>query len=193
MLVDDRWLVDQVYQLHLLQVQYVDTVVGQVIDRLETLGIYDDTMIVVVSDHGVTLQPGCAWRGSTPETVGDIPPVPLFIKIPRQTTGGFDDYRALTTDVIPTIVDVFDIEVDWEFDGTSLVADQRPDRTSTVVAGNEGPIELVADGSAALARAAEKIERFGSDGPFGLAPPVNATCSVTRSPRSPPATPSTGC
>jgi len=46
--------------------------------------------------------------------------VPLFIKAPGQTDGLVDDQSAQSLDVLPSIVDLLDIEADWEFDGHSL-------------------------------------------------------------------------
>ena len=66
---DDEWLIDQTYARHLLQVQYVDTVLGRVIDRLEAAGTYDDTLLVVVADHGIAIRPNIEHRprpGRTP-------------------------------------------------------------------------------------------------------------------------------
>ncbi|HEX2368988.1 MAG TPA: sulfatase-like hydrolase/transferase, partial [Acidimicrobiia bacterium] len=53
----DAWLVEQAYQRHLVQVVYVDTVVGELIDRLERNGTYDDALVVVTADHGVAVRP----------------------------------------------------------------------------------------------------------------------------------------
>ena len=49
--------------------------------------------------------------------------MPLFIKAPGQTTGEIRDESAQTIDVLPTIVDLLDAEVSWEFDGHSLYDD----------------------------------------------------------------------
>ena len=46
--------------------------------------------------------------------------VPLFIKAPGQTHGEIRDDSAQNLDVLPSIVDLLDADVDWEFDGHSL-------------------------------------------------------------------------
>ena len=172
---DDVWLVDQAYQQHLVQVQYVDSVVGSLIDRLEEVGLYDDALIVVAADHGVTVRPNTQHRRvANEETIGDVAAVPLFIKRPHQESGGIDDYRAETIDVLPTIADVLAIDMPWGTDGTSLFADDRPERTESRITGSKGTIVFGVDGSEARAVAARKIEHFGTDGPFGLAPPGHA-------------------
>lgn len=169
---DDKWLVDQAYQLHLLQVQYVDTIIGELIDRLEARDLYDDALIVILADHGVTVRPSIPHRRiANEETLGDIAAVPLFIKRPHQEVGGQDDYRAETIDVLPTMADVLGLDVPWEVEGTSLFAEDRPERTKSQITGDEGVFTFGVDGSEARAVAARKIDSFGPSGPFGLAPP----------------------
>ncbi len=172
---DDVWLVDQAYQQHLTQVGYVDGVIGDLTAELEEAGLYDDTMIIVLADHGVTVRPDIRHRRVvTAETVGDIAAIPLFIKRPHQEQGGIDDYRAETIDVLPTIASVLGIDLPWTTDGTSLFGDDRPERVESRIEGSEGTIVFGADGSEARAVAARKIDHFGTDGPFGLAPPGHA-------------------
>ena len=172
--VDDPWLIDQVYQLHLLQVQYVDTVLGMVLDQLHEIGTYDESLIVVMSDHGDSYRPGLPLQHDKPEIVSDVLPIPLFIKPPNQTSGGIDDYRAHTVDVIPTLADLLDIELPWASDGISLVAPDRPTRRESEVETTAGPTAYPSSATAAISRAEEKVQRFGADGPFGLAPQGHA-------------------
>ncbi len=167
----DEWLVDQVYQQHLIQVEFVDTILGRVLDELDRAGVYDDSLIVVVADHGIAIKPNVVHRRVVlPDTVGEIAAVPLFIKRPHQTEGGVDDYRAETIDVLPTIADVLEIDLPWSTDGVSLDSEDRPDRTQSQMNGAKGVVTFGVDGSEARAVAARKIEIFGDDGPYGLAP-----------------------
>ncbi|MFV9672035.1 MAG: sulfatase-like hydrolase/transferase [Acidimicrobiia bacterium] len=169
---DDVWLVDQAYQQHLSQVGYADRVVADLISRLEEAGRYEDTMILVLADHGIAVRPGIPHRRiATEETIGDIAAIPLFIKRPHQEQGGIDDYRAETVDVLPTIAFVLGIDLPWTTDGTSLFEDGRPERMQSRIGGSEGDVVFGTDGSEARAVAARKIDHFGSDGPFGLTPP----------------------
>jgi hypothetical protein len=171
----DEWLVNQAYQRHLLQVGYVDNVVGQIIDRLESQGMYDDALVVVAADHGVTVRPNIYHRReATDETVGDIAAIPLFIKQPHQRDGGVDDYRAETIDVLPTIADALGIDIPWSVDGVSLLSGKRPERLESQINGSEGTVTFGVDGSEARAIAARKITHFGVVGPYGLAPTGHA-------------------
>jgi hypothetical protein len=168
--VDDPWLTDQVYQLHLLQVEYADEVLGQVIDRLESHGLYDDSLIVVMADHGLSYGPGMPLNRGASVIIDDILPIPLFIKEPHQATGYVDDYRALTTDVLPTVAEIIGAETTSEFDGTSLVSETRPQRAYTEVEAVDRTVRFATDSEAALQGARRRVASFGDEGAFGLAP-----------------------
>ena len=103
----DEWLVAQAYQRHLLQVQYTDAILGQILEQLDTHESYDEALVVVFVDHGGAIRPDIVGRRRiSPETVGDIAAIPLFVKRPHQAHAVIDDYRAETIDVLPTIADV---------------------------------------------------------------------------------------
>lgn len=168
---DDEWRVNQAYQQHLVQVQYVDTVVGDIIDRLTLAGTYDDSLVVVVADHGIAIRPNIEHRRVVNEdTIGDVAAVPLFIKFPNQTEGNVSDYRAETVDILPTIADVLNVAIPWTTEGWSLVDEEKPARTESQIQGRDGVVVFGTDGSEAIAIAARKIDHFGIDGPYGLAP-----------------------
>ncbi|HEY7565613.1 MAG TPA: sulfatase-like hydrolase/transferase, partial [Acidimicrobiia bacterium] len=104
---DDSWLIAQGLQRHLLQVQYADAAIGEVITAMEKAGIYEDALLIVLADHGISFEAGLEhWRRILPETVGDVAAVPMFIKAPGREGGLIDDRRALTIDLLPTIAEV---------------------------------------------------------------------------------------
>lgn len=98
--------------------------------ELKDQGIYDDALIVLTADHGISFQANGPIRGLegqvlTPEIAADVPWVPLFIKEPGQTQGDVSDANVLTTDVLPTIADVLDIDIPFEVDGRSALGAPR--------------------------------------------------------------------
>lgn len=127
----DRWVVPalalQAYQRHLLQAGFVDRLLGQLIDRLRATGVYDDALVIVTADHGVSFRVGESRRGATPRNLQDIAFVPLFVKSPGQRRGAIVDYHVQTIDILPTIADVLGIRIPWRVDGrTALVDPKRP-------------------------------------------------------------------
>ena len=70
-----------------LQVQYVDGELGRFVDQLKQAGLYDRSLIVVTSDHGVSWKTEAPGRVLSAANAEMIFPVPLFIKLPGQSEG----------------------------------------------------------------------------------------------------------
>ena len=84
----DAFLTRHNEQRYLLQLQFVDRLVGRLIRRLKTQGMYDRTLIVVTADHGIAFQVGVKTRRSvSASNVEELTPVPLIVKAPGQRTG----------------------------------------------------------------------------------------------------------
>lgn len=173
---EDDWLVAQGYQRHILQTQYADTIVGSVIDRLRAEGVYDDVLLLVVADHGITIGPGVEnQRLITEDTVGTIAAVPMFVKYPEGQRGvepgTIDDVRAETVDLLPTIADVTATTVPWALDGLSLLDPARLLRIDSVMVGRDGAVRFDVEGDEKLAAAAGKETWFPGGDPWLLTPP----------------------
>ncbi len=114
-------------QRHMLQLSFADELVGRTLDSLREAGLYDDALIVVTSDHGVSFNPGEPARGVSEPGESDILWTPLLIKTPHQNEPQVVDSPTSSIDVLPTIVDVLGIDIDWKFDGQSIFGKARPD------------------------------------------------------------------
>lgn len=119
---DNEVLVQESYRRHLLQLGFVDRLLGGLIDRLKAQDLYAPALIVLAADHGVSFQPGIAQRALTPDNYADIASVPLFIKRPGQRHGDISDRPAQTIDMLPSILDLLDITPPRRTDGRSLFA-----------------------------------------------------------------------
>jgi PAS domain-containing protein len=117
-------------QRHLLQVGYVDRLVGRLMRRLRVAGLYDRALVVVTADHGVSYRAGMSRRGPQAANASDIAAVPLFIKYPRQRRGRIDDSMVETTQIVPTIADVLGARLPWKADGRPI---GQPTRESGTV------------------------------------------------------------
>ena len=121
---DGRWRNDARaialnYQRHLLQAQYVDTILGRLMERLRGLGIYDDALVVVTSDHGLSLRPGFPSRTPTATTFVDIASVPLLVKLPGQQDARVVTTNVETIDILPTLAAELGIGLPWAMDGSN--------------------------------------------------------------------------
>lgn len=126
---DDRWsdqepIVDLGRQRHLLQLVWTDTLLGRIIDRLEEAGTWDDTNLIVTSDHGLGFEPDGIIRGlddrdDDPVGFAEVAWVPFFVKTAGQRSGEVSDDPVRTVDLLPTIADLLDVDIPWETDGRS--------------------------------------------------------------------------
>jgi Sulfatase len=119
--VEDQWGADavlaaQAHQRHLLQVGFVDRLLGELLARLRATGLYERSVIVVTADHGVSFRPNGDRRRLTDENIAEVGLVPLFVKAPRQSRGRVVDTVMQTTDVLPTIARVLGIRVPWQLE-----------------------------------------------------------------------------
>jgi hypothetical protein len=122
-LFPDPWTAALQRQRHLLQATYTDALVGQVLDRLEEQGVYDDAVVALVADHGVSFQLNQIMRVFTPASTHEILWVPFIVKAPRQDEAIVDDRNLETVDVMPTIADLAGLEVPWAIDGVAASDD----------------------------------------------------------------------
>ena len=116
---NDIYGVRQLYQRHLLQVGFVDTWLGELLTHLRKTGLYDQTLLVITADHGISFQPSAPRRGLIQTTLQDMLPVPLFIKAPSQQHGGVNDQPLETIDILPTLAAILKGDLPWEIDGCS--------------------------------------------------------------------------
>jgi hypothetical protein len=121
----DQALAEQGYQRHLYQVEFVDRLLGQLLDRLEEVGILDEAILVVTSDHGASFRADTPRRGLVDINAFEIGMVPLFIKAPHQTSGIVETTPARTIDVLPTVAAHLGVELPWPHQGQSLTANSR--------------------------------------------------------------------
>lgn len=115
------------------QTRAVDGLLGRLLDRLVENGLLDDSLLVVVADHGIGLEPGAGERGDPDRRVvyDEILRVPLFVKLPAQTEGLRHDAYVETVDVVPTLAETLSFEPVCPPDGRSLFAGPRTWRETT--------------------------------------------------------------
>jgi hypothetical protein len=118
--VGPQWLADQGFQRHLLQTEYTDKLLGDLLQRLRETGLYDRALLVVLADHGVSFKAGDRRRRPTPTNVHDVANMPLFIKLPGQREGRAVDTAVRTIDVLPTIAGELGLKLRDPVDGVPV-------------------------------------------------------------------------
>ena len=103
-------------------ISHVDHQIGRIITALHEEGVYDDTIIVFVSDHGEMLFDHSLWRKVFPYEGSTHIPFLMHIGkniapiIPHKVEG-----IAELRDIMPTLLELCDIDVPDSVDGISLV------------------------------------------------------------------------
>jgi arylsulfatase A-like enzyme len=102
------------------EVAYADSVLGHFVDFLKQKNLYNNSVIVIVGDHGEGLGEhkedthGIFLYDSTTH-------VPLILKLPKGREAGKEvGAQVRTTDIMPTILDVLKLVVPEKSDGASL-------------------------------------------------------------------------
>jgi hypothetical protein len=130
---EEEWWIAQGYQRYLLQVAFVDKLLGELLSVLKATGMYDRSLIVVTSDHGRSFWPNARQRGvEGAEHPEEMLSVPLLIKTPHQRDGVVSDRNVETIDILPTIADLLGIQIPWSVDGCSAVDRNCPERNGKV-------------------------------------------------------------
>lgn len=105
-------------------IHFIDHQIGRLINYMKRNGLYDDTIVIFTSDHGDMLGDHNLWR-KTYAYEGSSH-IPMIIKLP-------DDFEAKEImessdkpvslyDIMPTILDVLDINIPSEVDGQSMLS-----------------------------------------------------------------------
>ncbi len=107
------------------EVAFNDHHLGRFLDALRERGLYDDAVIIVLSDHGEEfLEHGSLEHGRT--VYGEVTHVPLVVKLPRgEGVGGRREARVVQlADVLPTLADYANLPGRAAVRGSSFLAAQ---------------------------------------------------------------------
>ena len=169
------------YQTYLYQVGAVDTSIQSVLKVLKSSGRWNNTMIVLTADHGISFIPSMPQRHtdfSESQQVADIYRVPTFIKYPNQNEAVVSDCASTNLDLLPTIIDVTGTKTTWKFKGTSI-AKGCPERSSRLVISATGETSNISAGfDDARARAAHYAEIVSNRGPINKVASVGDAASL---------------
>jgi len=105
----EPWPVLHNRKRYLLQVQFTDRLIGELIDRLESLDLFDRSVVAITADHGVSFEPGRRHRHVEPDDRSgyqplDVAGVPLIVKAPFQREAAVDDTVMSVVDLTPRLL-----------------------------------------------------------------------------------------
>ena len=108
-------------QLYAAEVTLVDAWLGRFLDRLEDLGLAENTLLILVSDHGVLLGER-GWVGKRySEMHEELTHVPMAMRHPSgKGRGRTSNYYASTHDVGPSVLSVLGVGEPSGMNGADL-------------------------------------------------------------------------
>jgi arylsulfatase A-like enzyme len=111
-------------------VAYMDACIQQILTRVEELGLAENTLVVLNGDHGETLMDHDCYfdhHGTYDCTLH----VPLILRQPGKLPAGrrVGGYT-LHQDLVPTLLELLEVESDGPFDGTSVLPLIRSEQPS---------------------------------------------------------------
>lgn len=133
-----------------------DDSLGRVMDVMDDLALWDDTMLIVCTDHGFLLGEHGWWGKAVQPWYEETIHTPLFIWDPRaQVAGERRSSMVQTIDFGPTLLDYFGLQPTADMLGVPLrgtVADDQPVRTGGLFGAFGGHVS-VTDGRYVYMRA----------------------------------------
>ncbi len=121
------------------EIAYADSAVGKLLSQLRARGLYENSVIAVMADHGEALgEHGESTHGIFlyDETIQ----VPLLFKLPAERGAGRRvDSRVGLVDVLPTILQAVGTPVPKDVQGESLVSMMKSVRAGTPATGKSSP------------------------------------------------------
>ena len=127
------------------EILYTDHWVGKMLEKVNELGIRDNTIVVLIADHGESLGEK-DYQGHSRRLWESITHIPMIIRYPGKIEAGrVVDSTVNSLDVMPTLLDLTvksadpDISIPTEMLGRSLAAalingEEVPDRQARAVA-----------------------------------------------------------
>ena len=111
--------VDKVHERMLRSLMSVDDTVGEVTAILDKRGIRDNTMIIYISDNGMSMGDKGVFGKNCPYEA--CLKIPFIVSYPPLTsTPRVDENSVLNIDIVPTFLDLAGVSIPSIVDGTSL-------------------------------------------------------------------------
>ena len=154
---EEQALVDQCRGHYASLLSMCDARLGDILDEMDRLALWDDTMLIVWTDHGFLLSEHDLWAKIQMPWYRELSNTPFFVWDPRCGQAGQRRQSLVqpSIDLGPTLLDLFGVEPTADMLGQSLrdvCASDSPVREAAIF-GNHGGQVNVTDGRYVYMRA----------------------------------------
>lgn len=112
------------------EVTLVDRWVGMLLQKIEDLGLFEDTMVIFTTDHG-SYHGEHGYIGKRPHLYEEVAHIPLIIRLPdSENAQGRCESLVQPPDIMPTILEFANIKIPGSVQGKSLLAKIRKEEDS---------------------------------------------------------------
>ncbi len=129
----DKRDLDHILALYDGEIRYADDHIGILLDQLRELGLHDDTIVLIVSDHGDEFFEH-GNKGHHRTLYDEVLRVPMIVRLPdRAHAGTVVDEQVTLVDLMPTMLELAGIDATDGMQGISmapLMAGRRSGRTA---------------------------------------------------------------
>ncbi len=143
---EDEETVENIRKKYYSLMEFCDRNLGRVLDAMDASNLWEDTLLIVNTDHGFLLGEHGWWgKGRAPD-YNEIIHTPLFIWDPSNKAR--DELRSAlvqTIDLAPTILSHFNLPIPEDMLGKPLQAvirEEKPVRESGIIGYHGGPITI---------------------------------------------------
>jgi len=155
--------INRVKQNYAALVSMCDHYLGEILDTMDKFNLWDDTMLIVNTDHGFLLGEHQWWGKNCMPLYNELVNLPFFVWDPRsQRKGETREALAQTIDIAPTLLDFFGLPANPHMDGKSLrkaIDSDSPVRDGALF-GNHGGHINIADGRYIYMRAGDSTDNI---------------------------------
>ncbi len=114
-------VIDEIRMKYLSSVSFCDESLGRVLDLFDRHDLWEDTMLIVCTDHGFLLSEHGWWGKNVMPNFQEVAHTPLFIWDPRCGAKGVRRKGlAQMIDLAPTLLDFFGVEIPPDMLGRPL-------------------------------------------------------------------------
>lgn len=151
-------------ELHEMRLEYAalvtmcDHYLGTVLDLFDEYDLWKDTALIVNTDHGFLLGEHELLGKNFPPMYDELIHLPFFMHVPEGNNEGVRQSLCSTIDIAPTLLELYGIDSQEDFDGASLISVQKEDKTNHdhVIFGVHGGSVGITDGRYVYFRANER-------------------------------------